>query len=296
MSRAVQQRGGTTTHHSTFVGEARELTVDTTKNTVVVHDGATQGGIPLAKEAAITNLESTKVAKASIVNNLTTTDTAKVLSAAQGKVLKDAQDSIVTNKVAIADIIDVLTSTDTTKPLSAAQGKVLKDAIDALNTLVGSDDTNLDTLQEIVDFIKTNKSTLDTLSISGISGLQAALDTKLSITAANTAAEKYFKKEMTTIASSAAIAIDFNKTNSIFTLTANATITATNVAANIGSSGTIVIKQDATGGRTMSLPTIFKTPKGQTITQYTAANSLSMISYVIVDVNNILVNYIGDFK
>jgi hypothetical protein len=32
---------------------AGELTVDTTKNTVVVHDGVTAGGIPLAKESAV---------------------------------------------------------------------------------------------------------------------------------------------------------------------------------------------------------------------------------------------------
>ena len=50
MSTQVQRRKGTTVQHSTFTGASAELTVDTTKNTVVVHDGATAGGIPLAKE------------------------------------------------------------------------------------------------------------------------------------------------------------------------------------------------------------------------------------------------------
>lgn len=54
MSFAFQRRRGTTVQHSTFTGLAGELTVDTDKNTVVVHDGVTAGGIPLAKETALT--------------------------------------------------------------------------------------------------------------------------------------------------------------------------------------------------------------------------------------------------
>lgn len=49
MSTAVQFRGGTTAQHATFTGAAREITVDTDKHTVVVHDGATAGGFPLAR-------------------------------------------------------------------------------------------------------------------------------------------------------------------------------------------------------------------------------------------------------
>ena len=53
MATQVQLRGGTTSEHSTFTGAVREVTVDTTKDTVVVHDGSTAGGIPLAKEASV---------------------------------------------------------------------------------------------------------------------------------------------------------------------------------------------------------------------------------------------------
>jgi len=52
MATQVQFRGGTTTEHASFTGAAREVTVDTTKDTVVVHDGTTAGGFPLAKEAS----------------------------------------------------------------------------------------------------------------------------------------------------------------------------------------------------------------------------------------------------
>lgn len=47
---AIQFRRGTTSNHSSFAGLIGELTVDTTKKTVVVHDGSTNGGTPLAKE------------------------------------------------------------------------------------------------------------------------------------------------------------------------------------------------------------------------------------------------------
>jgi hypothetical protein len=47
---AIQYRRGTTAEHSTFTGLAGEITVDTTKDTVVVHDGAKAGGYPLATE------------------------------------------------------------------------------------------------------------------------------------------------------------------------------------------------------------------------------------------------------
>ena len=49
---ALQHRRGTTAQHSTFTGLVGEITIDTTKKTVVVHDGTTAGGIPLAKESS----------------------------------------------------------------------------------------------------------------------------------------------------------------------------------------------------------------------------------------------------
>lgn len=53
MSNAIQRRRGTTAQHAAFTGLSGELTVDTSKNTVVVHDNATAGGFPLAREDAV---------------------------------------------------------------------------------------------------------------------------------------------------------------------------------------------------------------------------------------------------
>lgn len=46
----VQQYRGTTAQHAAYTGAAGELTVDTTKKAVVVHDGTTAGGITMARE------------------------------------------------------------------------------------------------------------------------------------------------------------------------------------------------------------------------------------------------------
>lgn len=53
MAQQVQFRRGSTADHSTFTGAVGEVTVDTDKDTAVVHDGSTAGGFPLVKEAAI---------------------------------------------------------------------------------------------------------------------------------------------------------------------------------------------------------------------------------------------------
>ena len=50
---AIQLRRGTTTQHSTFTGLVGDVTVDTDKDTLVVHDGVTAGGIPLAKASEV---------------------------------------------------------------------------------------------------------------------------------------------------------------------------------------------------------------------------------------------------
>ena len=59
MAKQGQFRRGTTSPQSTFTGAVGEVTVDTDKDTVVVHDGSTAGGVPLATEADVTAKAST---------------------------------------------------------------------------------------------------------------------------------------------------------------------------------------------------------------------------------------------
>jgi len=58
MAKRLQLRGGTTSQHSTFTGALREVTVDTDKDTLVVHDGATAGGFPLAKYSDVSSINT----------------------------------------------------------------------------------------------------------------------------------------------------------------------------------------------------------------------------------------------
>ena len=58
MAYAIQRRRGTATEHNTFTGLAGEITIDTTNNTIRVHDGSTAGGHRLAKYSEISSLGS----------------------------------------------------------------------------------------------------------------------------------------------------------------------------------------------------------------------------------------------
>lgn len=53
MARQVQLRRGNSTATGAFTGAVGEVTVDTTDNRLVVHDNATAGGFPAAKEGEI---------------------------------------------------------------------------------------------------------------------------------------------------------------------------------------------------------------------------------------------------
>lgn len=60
-SYAIQFRRGTATEHGSFTGLAGEVTVNTTNNTLHVHDGSTAGGTELATKASVDNLSSTTI-------------------------------------------------------------------------------------------------------------------------------------------------------------------------------------------------------------------------------------------
>ena len=111
MAIQIQLRQGTTTEHSSFKGAVGEVTVDTSKNTLVLHDGVTLGGFPLTSSGEV-------------VDNLTTNVSNKPLSAKQGKVLNESKVSNPTKILANADLNDYKTvglyfcDTDTTTILN----------------------------------------------------------------------------------------------------------------------------------------------------------------------------------
>tara|TARA_X000001036_G_scaffold257380_1_gene239354 strand:+ start:2602 stop:4230 length:1629 start_codon:yes stop_codon:yes gene_type:complete len=61
MAKLLKLRRGTTTQHGSFTGAEGEVTIDTTKDTAVVHDGSQAGGRPLARED-LSNVSSSTIA------------------------------------------------------------------------------------------------------------------------------------------------------------------------------------------------------------------------------------------
>ena len=55
MSKQVSRRRGSAAQHGTFVGAAGEITVDTTNNRIIIHDGTTVGGITGLKRDDVFN-------------------------------------------------------------------------------------------------------------------------------------------------------------------------------------------------------------------------------------------------
>jgi hypothetical protein len=102
MTTAIRRRRGTTVQHSTFTGLDGEVTVDTTKKTLVVHDGSTAGGMPLLPKTmsdgtanGVAYLNGSKVLTTgsaltfdgtTLVNTVADASTALKLAGATGKV------------------------------------------------------------------------------------------------------------------------------------------------------------------------------------------------------------------
>ena len=98
MAYAIQRRRGTATEHNSFTGLAGEITIDTTNNTVRVHDGSTAGGHRLAKYSEINTQENIEDA----VGNLLTAGSGISLS------YDDANGTLtITNTTSAGDIESV---------------------------------------------------------------------------------------------------------------------------------------------------------------------------------------------
>jgi len=65
----VQFKRGTTTQHASFTGAEGEITINTTKKALVVHDGTTQGGIEHLR-ADLNNLNSSATIPGAQVDSL----------------------------------------------------------------------------------------------------------------------------------------------------------------------------------------------------------------------------------
>ena len=109
MAKLLKLRRGTTSQHGSFTGAEGEVTVDTDKETLVVHDGSTAGGHPVAAE------DMANVSSASIAGRL-------------------ANDSIATSKIAAG----ALPSDVTVASANIVDGTIVNADINASAAIAGS--------------------------------------------------------------------------------------------------------------------------------------------------------------
>ena len=135
MATAIQRRRGTTSQHSSFTGLVGEITIDTDKKVVVVHDGSTAGGVPMATAASVTALGGADITSVVAGNGLSGGSTSgdatinldlSELSAATVNVandsiaIVDADDSNGSKKESIADFVSAIAGSG----LSASSGQL----------------------------------------------------------------------------------------------------------------------------------------------------------------------------
>ncbi len=152
---------------------------------------------------------------------------------------------------------------------------------------------------EIVTTIPTNSVEYDQLqkavSSQILVGNMSAADTTLTEVTMDSLRVAVFNQD--TITCTDTVTLDFaSSDNFMVILDRDITFAVTNADTRDGLTGTIVVKQDDTGGWEFTEATEFKTPRGLAIEQETAANAISVINYYIVDKDTVLINYMGDFS
>ena len=124
MAKLLKLRRGTTTQHGSFTGAEGEVTVDTDKETLVVHDGSTAGGHPVAAE------DMANVSSASIAGRLATD------SIATSKIAAGALPTDVT--IASANIVNGTIATDDIGGQQITTAKIADDAVTAAKIAAGA--------------------------------------------------------------------------------------------------------------------------------------------------------------
>jgi len=143
MADQLQLRGGTTAQTSTFTGALREVTVDTDKDTLVVHDNALAGGYPLLRQdlsnlpagtidnADINASAAVSYSKLALSNSILNADINSAAAIAYSKLA-------LSNSILNADINSAAAIVDTKLATIATAGKVSNSATTATNANTAS--------------------------------------------------------------------------------------------------------------------------------------------------------------
>ena len=324
MAKLLQLRRGTTSQHSSFTGAVGEVTVDTDKDVVVVHDGSTAGGKPMqAEDAELTELATMASGTAGALADLTQTE----VEILDGATVTTAELNIldgVTSTAAELNLLDGVTSTtaelnlldgvtSTTAELNILDGVTstaaelnLLDGVTSttaeLNLLDGVTATTAEL--NILDGVTSTAAELNlldgvtatTAELNYTDGVTSNIQTQLNAKGTGNGDAVLANDQnwtgaqrgaVTALTDGATIAVDFNSSNNYsVTLAGNRTLgQPSNQVA--GQSGSIFVTQDGTGSRTLAYHADWKWTGGTAPTLSTAAASVDRIDYVVAAANKV---------
>lgn len=144
----LKLRRGDTTASNAFTGAEGEITIDTTKDTLVVHDGATAGGKPLATEA---NLNSGLATKANISSLSAVATSGSYVDLTNKPTLFSGSYVDLTNKPSIPSLTGYATESYVNN---------------TINNVVGAAPAALDTLNELAAALNNDASFASTITTS----------------------------------------------------------------------------------------------------------------------------------
>ena len=254
MATQIQLRRGNTAQTSTFTGATGEITVDTDKATIVVHDGGTAGGTPLAKESTLTSAYAH--ANGAFTKANQTAQLAFTTVSANG-----------TSLVADANT-DTLTITTATANGIFVTGTAGTDTLD-----IGLLDSGV-TTAKIADSNVTNAKLAATTGSGSV-----VLATSPTLT--NPTVTGYVESVVAvgTVTSSSTLSLT-NGTFQTATLTASTACTFTMPTATAGKSFVLLLKQDASTGNGTATFTSVKWGSAGAPTITAAAGKMDIVTFV----------------
>ena len=173
MATQLQLRRGNTSQTAAFTGASAEVTIDTTKNTLVIHDGATPGGFPLASPSdllAVQNVNTTQNTRITVLEG-------GLISANSNTVYLNSLITTNNTRISVIEGVNTTQNTNITTVTGLAQA-----AFDKANTGVS---TSTD------DYARTSANTA-TNNIIILQGVDTTQNTRIS-SADNTARAAYDK-------------------------------------------------------------------------------------------------------
>ena len=251
MAKKLQLRRGTTSQHSSFTGAVGEVTVDTDKKVVVVHDGSTAGGIPLSKASDAAELIDEDDFSSDSATKVPSQQSTKAYIAATSQPLDADLTSLAGCQTGAAAALAALTSTEVA----------------------------------ILD-----GATLTTAELNYVDGVTSAIQTQLDAKAALTVDNTWTgaqRGSVSGLTSASTITIDMATTNNHSVDLGHNTTFANPTNQVAGQSGSIFITQDGTGSRTAAWAANWKWKGGTAPTLSTTASAVDRVDYIIASSGNI---------